>query len=181
MKISVLTTCSFVAMSFLVPVSLGPLFIGPVFGAQITDNELVRRQEWEADAREARSNQLFATCAGDDPQIAIGACTRQLLTRGNRSAFASGLPVREGGGELAKKARALFLDAVRYVLRANAYSSRGETARALRDYDRAVRSGVAAGVLVEDAIFGCMKGALKRITSRASTTKRSHPTMRRSN
>ena len=82
MRISALAICSLVAMSFLVPVSLGPAFLAPAFSAQITDNELVRRQKWEADAREARSYQLFATCTWDCWKSAVAGAkgTKQLGT-----------------------------------------------------------------------------------------------------
>jgi len=142
MRISALTICSLVAIGVL----------GPVFGAQITDNELVRRQQWEADAREARSYQLFATCVDDDPEIAIAACTRQILTRGNRSAFASGV-LGQSEEDPRDTARIIFMDSVRHLLRANAYSSRGEIRRALRDYDEAARLAVSAGVLIRDEIY----------------------------
>jgi tetratricopeptide (TPR) repeat protein len=66
----------------------------------------------------------FGDCANDNPRVAIPACTRALAVQDNRR-FA--VNVR-------------FERAVRYMLRANAYTLQGNLDRALTDYDRAVRA-----------------------------------------
>jgi tetratricopeptide (TPR) repeat protein len=66
----------------------------------------------------------FGDCADDDPRVAIPACTRALAVQDNRRAGVN----------------ARFERAVRYMLRANAYTLQGNLDRALSDYDRAVRS-----------------------------------------
>ena len=64
----------------------------------------------------------FGDCANDNPRVAIPACTRQLAMQDNRK---SGVNLR-------------FERAVRYLLRATAYTYQGDLDRALSDYDRAV-------------------------------------------
>ena len=64
----------------------------------------------------------FGQCADANPQIAIPACTRQLAQQDNR---------RTSGN-------VRFERAIRYMLRANAYTRQGNHDLALSDYDRAV-------------------------------------------
>jgi tetratricopeptide (TPR) repeat protein len=66
----------------------------------------------------------YGDCASDNPRVAIPACTRALSAPENRR---FGVNVR-------------FERAVRYMLRANAYTLQGNLDRALTDYDRAVRA-----------------------------------------
>jgi len=64
----------------------------------------------------------FGACADRNPQIAIPACTRQLVQQDNR---------RFGGN-------IRFERAIRYMLRANAHATQGNQELALLDYDRAI-------------------------------------------
>ncbi len=64
----------------------------------------------------------FGLCADANPAVAIPACTRQLAQQDNR---------RTGGNYR-------FERAMRYMLRANAYTRQGNQDLALLDYDRAV-------------------------------------------
>ncbi len=66
----------------------------------------------------------YGDCADDNPRVAIPACTRGLAVQDNRR---TGINIR-------------FERAVRYMLRANAYTLQGNLDRALNDYDRAVKA-----------------------------------------
>jgi tetratricopeptide (TPR) repeat protein len=64
----------------------------------------------------------FGLCADRNPQVAIPACTKQLVLQENR---------RTGGN-------VRFERAIRYMLRANAHARQGNQDLALLDYDRAI-------------------------------------------
>jgi len=66
----------------------------------------------------------YGDCADDNPRVAIPACTRALSVQDNRR---FGVNFR-------------FERAVRYMLRANAYTLQGNLDRALADYDRAIKA-----------------------------------------
>ncbi len=66
----------------------------------------------------------FGQCAARNPQVAIPACTRQLVQQENR---------RTGGN-------GRFERAIRYMLRANAHARQGNQGLALADYDRSVNA-----------------------------------------
>lgn len=92
-------------------------------GVPDTANEWdVRHNQCNSGDKDACFAIEFGQCADRNPRVAVPACTRQLMQQENR---------RFGGDVRYERA-------IRYVLRAIAYTNQGDMGLALEDYDQAV-------------------------------------------
>jgi tetratricopeptide (TPR) repeat protein len=91
-------------------------------GQDVTEERDVRHQQCNSGNRDACFAIEFGNCADANPRVAIPACSWQIAEQDTRRI----------GGDIR------FERAIRYFLRANAYSRLGDLDNALSDYDLAV-------------------------------------------